>query len=145
MFNLLDRLDKVNIKSTIVMCLEQSQYEIIAFNRGQLHAGQDNTGGLIDRKYKRKQYALFKEELNPVPGYGTPDLYVSGNFYNGIGVVVNSSQWNFTISSSDSKAPKLELKYSTDIYGLDPENTEYLSQEIIKPKIIDSLRNQLGL
>lgn len=144
MFSLLDRLDKVELKPIIILCLEQSQYEILAFNRGQLYDGKDNTGSLISPMYAEERYAIVKEEENPVPGLGIPDLFVTGDFYNGMGVVVNSSQYNFTISSRDIKAPKLELKYK-NIYGLDPENTGYFSNEILKPKIVTELKERLGL
>ena len=144
MFDLLDRLDRVELKPIIVLCVEQSQYEILAFNRGQMFDGYTNKGTPITPQYKTEGYALSKEYENPKPGLGTPDLFVTGAFYNGMGVVVSAAEYSFKIVNSDEKAPKLELKYD-DIYGLDEQNTQYFAGEILKPKIVTELVKQLGL
>jgi hypothetical protein len=145
MFQLLDKLDKVDIRTIIILCLEQSQYEILAFNRGQLYAGQDNQGNLQSPLYAQEQYAIRKEEQNPVPGLYVPDFFVTGDYYNSLQVNVNQSKFEFTIFSEGiDYAAKLERKWSRN-YGLDPQNMGYLSQEIIKPKINEQLRAELGL
>lgn len=145
MFDLLNRLDVTDLKQIVTLCINQSQYEILAFNRGQLYAGQDNTGSLQSPIYAEERYAIHKEEENPVPGLGIPDLYVSGNYYNSLKLTVNQSQYNFTIFSEGvSYAPKLEAKWNRS-YGLDPENTSYFANEILQPKIVIELKTQLGL
>lgn len=144
-FALNDRIQAVNIRATIVKSVDETKYAPVAFVRGQLHYGEDKTGHQIAPKYKSEGYAIAKEELNPVPGLGTPDLFVTGDFYNGIQEVVNATGYSFTIESNDEKAPKLELKYGEDIYGLNEENQGYYATEVLKPRLIINIKNELGL
>lgn len=145
MFALLDRLDKVELNPIIILCLETSKYEWLGLNRGQLHDGQDNTGHLQSPDYASEKYAEYKNQSNPVPGFGVPDLFITGDYYNSIQMTVNASQYNITTYSQGvSYAPKIEKKWDRN-YGLDPENTAYFSAEILKPKIIGELVKELGL
>lgn len=145
MFQLLDRLDKTEIKPIIILCLNQSQYEWLGLNRGQLHDGQDNTGALQSPLYRSGPYAEYKNQENPVPGLGVPDFFESGDYYNSIQVTVNAGQWEIiTASTGVLYAAKLELKWKRN-YGLDPTNLAYFSGEIVKPKIMNELRKELGL
>lgn len=146
MFQLLNNLDRIDIKPIIVLCLEQSKYEWLGLNRGQLHDGQDNTGRLQSPLYASEQYAIGKEGMNPVPGLYVPDFFVSGDYYNSIQTVINQSQWAIVTGSNGgvSYADKIESKWSRN-YGLDLENLTYFSQEIVKPKLVGILVKELGL
>lgn len=138
-------IQRIQVRPIIALCLEQSQYEVLSFNRGQLYMGEDNKGRLLSPMYRSQAYADFKESLNPKPGYGIPDLFVTGEFYNSIQIKVNPSQFTFTIFSENSKAPKLERKYGQNIYGLNEENKQYFGNEIIRPKIVAEFKKQIGL
>lgn len=142
MFALLDRLDATELKPIVITCLEQSQYEWLALNRGQLHDGQDNTGALQSPLYKLEGYAEYKNQLNPVPGLGVPDFFVSGGYYNSIRVKVTPS--GIETYSDSELAPKLESRWTRN-YGLDPENLGYYNNEIIRPKLILCVKDKLGL
>lgn len=144
-FDFNKRIQAVEIKPIIALCVEQSQYEILSFNRGQLYMGYGSNDNPLSPKYRSEGYAEFKQSQNPKPGLGTPDLFLSGAFYNSLQLDVNKSQMTFTVSSKDEKAPKLERKYGEKIYGLDSENKGYFSQEILRPKIIDKLRTAIGV
>lgn len=142
-FDFDNAIQKVQVQPIIVKCLEQSQYEILAFNRGQLFMGENNKGLSITPRYRSQAYADFKESINAKPGYGTPDLFVTGEFYNSLQIKVNPTE--FTIFSSNNKAPKLEKKYGQNIYGLTPENKAYFATEVLRPKLVTELKTQIGL
>ena len=150
MFDLLDRLDKTELKPIIVLCFNDSKYDGLQLIKGQLKQGKNQNDENF-YFYESQQYSLDKEKLNPLPGLGRADFFVTGQFYEGIQMVVNSSQYNFTIFGTDQKTPRLEELISNQggepdlIYGLDPENTQYFANEILKPKIITELKSQLGL
>lgn len=146
MFQLLDRLDRTDIRPIIILCLNQSKYEWLGLNRGQLHDGQDNTGHLQSPLYADERYAEHKNEENPVPGLGVPDYFVTGDYYNSIQVTVNNSQWAIITGSNGDVpyGPKLDSKWPRN-YGLDPENLGFFSKEIVKPKIVATLVKELGL
>lgn len=144
-FNFDEKIQALDIKEAIVESVAETQYAPLGFVRGQLHYGEDGTGYQISPKYKSEGYALQKEELNPVPGLGTPDLFVTGDFYNSLEEVVNKSAYSFTIDGTDEKAPKLELKYGDEIYALNDQNKEYYSNEILKPYLVSKIKTELGL
>lgn len=144
-FDFNKRIQAVEIRPIIALCVEQSQYEILAFNRGQLYMGEGSNDKLLSPSYRSEGYAEFKESMNPKPGLGTPDLFLTGAFYNSLQMDVNKSQMTFTVGSKEEKAPKLERKYGEKIYGLNSENKAYFSQEILRPKIVDKLRSAIGV
>ncbi len=145
MFSLLDRLDRTELQPIIILCLNQSKYEWLSLNLGQLHDGHDNTGRLQSPDYADERYAVHKNEENPVPGLGVPDFFVTGDYYNSIQMTVNSSQYSIvTYSGGVPYGPKIEKKWQRN-YGLDPTNLEFFNQEIVKPKIIGELVKELGL
>lgn len=144
-FDFNNKIRAVNIKETISKSVEETKDAAVSFVKGQLHYGEDGSGHLLNPKYKSRQYAKKKEAENPIPGFGTPDLFLKGDFTAGIEEVVNASSYSFTIDSTDSKAPKLEGQYGKEIYALNDQNKEYYSTEILKPHLIENLKNQLGL
>lgn len=144
-FALNDKIKVVNIKLTIAKSVEETKDATVGIVKGQLHYGEDSSGHLISPKYKSNQYAKNKQEENPIPGFGTPDLFLKGDFTAGIKEVVDASSYSFTIDSEDSKAPKLEAQYGGEIYGMNDQNKEYYANEILKPHLVENLKNQLGL
>lgn len=146
MFALLDKLDKVEFKTVVIYCLKTSKYEWLGLNRGQLHDGQDNTGHLQSPEYAVEEYAVRKNEANPVPGLGVPDFFVTGDYYNSIQMTINASQYSITTYSNNSVpyGPKIDNRWKRN-YGLDPENTGFFANEILKPKIVGEMVKQLGL
>lgn len=106
----------------------------------QLTSGIKSTGLKITPQYATTYYSGKKFKLNPLAGLGTPDLKVSGTFYEGIAVVVNAK--SFVTSSNVDYADKLELQYGSEIYGLTAENKSYYSTEIVKPALFAKIREQ---
>lgn len=151
-----DRAQKLDPVQIIKLCIQQTVYEIIALNCSQLESGEDSTGSFLKSydpklryygkeypEYRKQYYQVFKNELNPKPGLGNPDLFLTGEFYKGIGVVVTDT--TYTVESNSEKAPRLELRYGSQIYGLTTENKTTYCSETLKPAIINNIRQQLAL
>jgi hypothetical protein len=85
--------------------------ELIDVNQGNLMEGMNALGLKIEPKYKNPKYALKKEQKNSFPGYGTPDLYVTGSFHEKIELFISGGvlQWE----NSDGKAADLLAKYGS--------------------------------
>jgi hypothetical protein len=83
-------------------------------NKAQLFAGFNRFGDHLD-EYKSFRYAEDKHFLNPVPGFGNPDLFVTGDFYAGIKGRISGSQ--ILEKSSDIKNDRLVADYP-GIFGL---------------------------
>ncbi len=149
MFDLLDRLDKVEIKPVITYCLNEDAVDIADIIRKQLKKGV-NANNDPFYFYQSQPYALDKEQKNPLPGLGRADFYLTGAYYNGIQAVVNSDQYTFSVFGTDSKSAKLEERVddqgseSSLLYGMNNESkTEFIP--ILQGQIIGELKKQLGL
>ena len=111
-------MDVVDIAKIVIM---GSHERIVALQKEQLKHGKDATGDDIAPSYKSGVYADYKQSMNSLPEWGTPDLCLEGNFYRGI--YFNDDMMNLT--SDDPKTPSLKEKYGEGILGL---NTEYLKK-----------------
>jgi hypothetical protein len=136
--NLLQRFQAFDYDAARQAAVEETKDQIVVFVKQQLKSGYLSTGGRIRPYYATIQYAAKKFNMNRLPGFGTPDLLVTGDFYKGIGVVVTTT--SFTTDSTDDKAPKLELAYTSYIYGLSPENLINYGQ-IVKPVLFEKIKN----
>lgn len=155
-FEFCDRVELIDPVKVVRMCIEQTSPAIVVFNKEQLHDGitsADTTLKPYDAKlryygteypfYRKQYYRVFKNEINPAPGLGNPDLYLTGSFYQGIGVVVTDT--TYTVSSDSENAERLEIKYGSQIYGLTPQNKAAYCAETLKPAIITNLKTTLRL
>lgn len=113
---------------------------IVDLNLDQLDEGQTATLEKLRPKYRNVSYALQKQTLNPKPGYGNPDLKVTGDFYEGFKAELRGHI--LEIYSTDYKAPKLEQKYA-NIYGLTPDNFTELIDQVILPELQKGVLNEL--
>ncbi len=103
--------------------------------REQLTAGKTKTGAPISPRYQSNSYASRKAAINPLPGFGVPDLRLTGEFQRLIDV--EAAENVFDIISKDEKGAALENKYA-DIFGLGGEyKTPYLKRlsGVIREKI----------
>lgn len=125
---------------TLRESIEQTKGEIITYNQLQLYSGITSAGYKLSPQYSDGRYAEAKNIDNTAPGLGVPDLYLTGTFYKGIGVVVNSK--SFVTSSSDQKAQKLELKYGSEIYGLTAQNKSEYSLHSVKVVLFAKIKAQ---
>jgi hypothetical protein len=149
MFQLLDRLDKADIRPIIITCLNDSTFEITSFIQRQQKRGL-NSNDETFYFYHSLIYSIDKEKQNPLPGLGRADFFVTGDYYKGIQTVVNAGQYSFSTFGMDIKSPRLEKLIDDDggdstlIYGMDKESKIELAS-ILKPKIVQGLVKELGL
>lgn len=115
------RLQGLNIQEATEEAVEMTAEEFVTFNTAQLYAGKNALGRPIAPGYAWETYADKKHAMNPKPGYGIPDAYLTGAFYSGFGI---SAQGGQVIEDSDVEyADKLFEKYD-HLGGLDPENLD---------------------
>jgi hypothetical protein len=96
------------------------------------------------KSYRNEEYAEEKNRMNPLPGFGNPDLYYTGNFYKGIKATVDGSQ--FTITSSDEKTPMLTKKYGDKIiFGLGEKYSGEYIREFLNPEFKKQMESATGI
>lgn len=91
--------------------IELTASDLVKVNKGQLIRGRNALGDIINPTYRSQEYAKEKYSRNPTAGYGNPDLYDTGSFYNSIRFHIEGTiiKWE----STDSKAPDLLAKYGS--------------------------------
>lgn len=89
------------------------QEKVNEFKRGELPDGS-RIG-----YYRNVGYRNFKRNINPLAS-GTVDLILTGSFTRQL-FVDDIRPSVFTFDSRDDKAGLLESKYSTDIWGINPD------------------------
>jgi hypothetical protein len=140
--NLADSLKSIDIEKMIDEILNELMPEILDLNTDQLSKGQLKDGDLLE-KYKSDSYYEFKLSLGTYKAPdGVADLFVDGDFYNGFTGIIKSDI--IEIKSTDSKANDLESNYSSDIYGLNENNIQYIRNEII-PRVQNKLRSKIKI
>ncbi len=132
-----NKLKQLNVMAELDLILLELQQVIVGMNKEQLSLGYDaNKEQLQD--YASESYAGFKvDTVGSRAPLGTPDLKLSGDFYNGFKIIL--SETAITITSDDIKTLALEGKYG-DIFGLDADFLSQLSNEYIFPKLVQRIK-----
>ena len=106
----INALKSIDLDTAIPQILQNTGYEATAILQGQIYGGIDGEGNKIHPKYHGKSYSVKKALLNPKPGYGVPDMFLSGALYKGMGlVIVNKDKFDFR--SNVTYFSKLENYY----------------------------------
>jgi hypothetical protein len=130
--------------------LENQADIILQRNKDQLYRGETTDGGRLP-PYKSEAYAIEKNILNPLPGLGHADHYLTGAFYEAF--VVDISGGVLHIESHDPKALTLEERAGygdqqagADLtYGLgEKEHDEYIEEDY-KPGFYEQVHRDLKL
>lgn len=140
---LIERLQGLNLREILTESIEETAPQYVELNTQQLFKGLDGTGGSIHPLYRSAKYARMKNQMNALPGYGTPDLKLTGAFYQGYGVRVEGDE---VVKDSDvAYADDLFEKYGNAIGELDEENHEAYIDNGLSPVFTDKVREQTGL
>ena len=110
---------------------------ITGMNKEQLSIGKDAQGSTL-ADYASESYAGFKVDVvgSEAP-LGTPDLKVTGAFYDGFKIILDDT--TLTITSEDIKTLELEGHYG-DIFGLQPAKLDELATVYILPRLVQRFK-----
>ena len=107
--------------------------EVLKRNKAQLKKGFSKNLKKL-KKYRDQEYAVYKNQKNPEPGLGNPDLNETGDFWRGFRLkVLNKNQYD--ILSTDSKNDMLVKKYGEDIFGMSDDSKEDFVKNIYRDKL----------
>lgn len=142
------QLDKIEreAENEAYRIIAENQKVIIELNtKGQLLLGKGVKGQKLIPQYSRVRYARAKNQLNPLAGFGTPDLKLTGKHYDEFYLTAKNRQLEF--KSSVSYAKYLVKKYgiSQDIYGLTKQNSDILNDKILLPRLAEWLLKNIKI
>lgn len=135
--------DAIKGSKVYIDAIMSTDVELIDVNQENLQSGLNALGVKITPKYKSEAYALRKERMNAQPGFGTPDLKLTGSFYERIEFHINGRQvvWEDT----DSKAKDLLAKYGA-ILGVSENNVlQKYRQQYLFPAIAREIKVKTGM
>lgn len=121
------RMQRVNLNELKVKAAEKNKRLLLDLNREQLSQGLRADGQKITPEYRSHSYALSKRVKNLKPGYGIPDLYLTGRFY--ATLTTETEGMELKVKTGVDYGEKLREKYP-DIFGLTPKSLGQAQQRV---------------
>lgn len=118
--------------------IETAPQAIPEHTEQQMRLGQRSDGEMIGY-LENSHYAMQKKLAGGLAPQGEVDLRNSGSFQAGLRTVV-TPQLNLKTYSLDTKAEKLELKYTPLIYGANPKNLSKYATQDLQPVLMAKLK-----
>lgn len=141
--DLLANLKLIDVVNDAIEVVVATKEEMAKLNVEQLAEGQDSEGKKLSPKYRNRSYARKKNQMNLTPGFGNPDLILTGAFTEKLSVAVSGQSFSF--SSGDSKRPDLVSKYGDNIFGLNEKQQQYYNEEVFLPEFQEIITVKTGL
>jgi hypothetical protein len=137
-----DAWASVDLVKEVTIIASNNTEKIAGYNKEQLYKeGEDSTGKKL-RKYRSKKYARVKNQMNPAPGLGNPDLFVTGSFHESIFSAVK--QGKIIFDADDSKVEKLVSMFGEEIFGLQQENNTRVWVEVLRAPLLPRINSITG-
>jgi hypothetical protein len=134
--------NSIDVASESAWVMLDNREQIVQYNKDQLQLGVKNDNSSIIPMYKSNWYAKMKQGKNSKPEFGTPDLKLTGAFYDGI--VIKMEGYNkYSVTSIDSKTSQLVSWYSSSIFGFTPRSRQEIQDEIMQDELIKRLKSKL--
>lgn len=140
---MLDKVKSVNLRDQVPIIIEQTKETAIDLNRLQLYAMSEDKNNMSLLMYRSPFYANYKNQRNPKPGFGHPDLFLTGSFQRQMFMKVEKETFN--ISSHDSKTFDLVKHYGDDIFGLTVKSKQVYANTVVYDGIKRYITGKTGL
>lgn len=157
-----ERWKSIDMDVMFLNAVEDKEPMLLDMLRSQLREGLGGRGRL--RRYSEssmssygrngyKSYGEYKNARNPKPGLGIPDLFDTGDFYQGFFANVigngktqfieawsNDDKTDVIVGGADNYAP-----FGAEIFELHPKNMKEYSRTVILPQIVNQIKIHLSL
>lgn len=142
--DLYEAFSQVNLRDELPNLILATSYEIDALVISQLDKGQLSTGEKITPSYASSYYAKKKETLNQQPGYGVPDIHVTGKLYAGIGVAVKGAEYDIESNVPYAQDDSI-VQYGDNLLRLSDPNMTVYAENILFPAIANYITSKTGI
>lgn len=140
--SLYEKVQAMNTDVIIEEAIEETAGSITEENKKQMLAGKTASGAVIG-EYRNELYAEVKNRMNPLPGFGVPDLKLTGSFQSKMGTNVIGD--SIITESTDTKNQKLREKYGDGIFILGGDfKREYMDLSL-RPALKQKIESATGL
>ena len=137
---MLRRFQAIDLTAEAAEIITDNPDELLNLERKQLfEMGEDSKGQKL-KPYRNPKYARAKNELNPLPGLGTPDYYVTGDFQRSLTLAVQGQSVIF-----DATNYKLEflLDRSPELLGVTDDSISAY-RGVLLPAIVRRIMIKTG-
>lgn len=141
--DLRNKISALDIDKVAAASIEETADVISDLNAEQLHRGLTAFDGNFPT-YRNDEYARMKNKMNPLPGYGNPDIFLTGAFVRDIETKVVGD--DVEITSTNSKTEMLVKKYGDKyLFGLSEKFHQEYVNETLQPVWIKKIKEATGL
>jgi hypothetical protein len=145
---MLQAFQKVNLPLKVPEIIAETSGEITKFIQLQLIEGKDATGESIVPDYKKSffnsGYAEMKNEMNPLPGYGTPDFLLTGELYRNLNVTVSDDEYDIESDVPYALDDSITSR-GPEPFMLSDENKGNYAQTSLLPAILTYITETTGV
>lgn len=142
---LYEAFSNVRLREDLPELIRENGTVMAELVEGQLIQGKDATGESITPSYANKYYSKKKFSMNSLPGYGIPDLKVTGDYYKGIGVAIKSED-EYDIESDVPYALNPSIsQYGDNLLALSDDNKQVFCDQTLAPAIANYILEKTGL
>jgi hypothetical protein len=154
--DMLENLKSIRLQEELPNLVNGTSVEITGLIKDQLYHGKSAVGQIIPQysptnkyygkefpEYRGQLYRDMKATINSLPGIGTPDLFLTGKFYEAMGVKVNGDTYD--VESDTDHSERLEERYGDEILALSPENAEIYANGALAEAIKTHITGKTGL
>lgn len=140
MFRQLRKVAKARgLDELFVEAIRETSDQLLDLLRAQMQSGQDQFGQMP--KYASKVYASKKQAMGSKAPFGVVDLKLTGSFQDKLFLTITKT--GLRIRSKDKKSNLLRIKYGNEIFVLNNENFGFYIDEILYPKLMQIVENEL--
>jgi len=130
-----------NVKDIFRQEVKEYESQILDYVIERWQRGQGVNGGVIG-EYRNEDYAIFKNQKNPLAGFGNVDLIDTGELKDGLFI---QELWSvFIIKSSDPKYKMIADKYGIEEFGLTEQQMKEILAEIKNNTFETIINNTYG-
>lgn len=142
---LYEAFGSVNLREDLQVLILENGSAMAELVESQLEGGKLSTGNSITPSYASGYYATKKNAMNSLPGYGVPDLKVTGDYYAGIGVAIKSED-EYDIESDVDYANNASIaQYGQETLALSDDNKQVFCDDTLGPAISKYITEKTGL
>lgn len=142
--NFARNLDKLTLFNEGAVAVAKTEQGVRLLQESQLVFTGKNKENKTLKRYKSSSYARMKNEMNPFPGYGNPDLKKTGALLRGL-KIINITQHEFDIISTDAKYPELLKKYGKEMFGLNKDSIVDYKKKYFQTEFVAQVKKTLKL
>lgn len=132
------------LRESLPIIITETGPEIVKLVQSQLEQGNLANGSKIVPPYASDEYAKIKSSMNPLAGYGVPDIKYSGQLYANMYAEATGGTYDIE-STVDYAKDKNILQYGDQLLALSEANKEKYCEQTLLPAIQEYITEKTGL